>query len=85
MVGSHSQTSINTEKLEIKIGLLKILYANSFVGLDHEDLYTNFTKFYKLYGTLEAPEEEEEKMFKWLFPHYLIGKAKKWYMDHLYR
>lgn len=77
MVGSHSQTSINTEKLEIKIGLLQILYANSFVGLYHEDLYTNLTKFYKLYGTLEAPEEEEEKMFMWLFPHYLIGKAKE--------
>lgn len=68
MVGSHSHTSINTEKLEIKFGLLQILYANSFVGLDHEDLYTNLTKFYKLYGTLEAPEEEEEKCLCGYFP-----------------
>lgn len=64
-------------------GLLQILYANPFTGLDHEDPYTHLTKFYEIVGTVGAPEEEEEQqqVFKILSPHSLIGKEKEWYLD----
>ena len=70
-----------TRRTEMKTGLLKIIYANPFVGLDHEDPYTHLTKLYELVGTLGAPEVEEEDDFMRLFPHSLIGKAKDWYLD----
>lgn len=44
----------------MKTGLLQIIYANSFSGVDHEDPYTHLTKFYELVGTLGASEVEEE-------------------------
>ncbi|KAK2397155.1 hypothetical protein QL285_058761 [Trifolium repens] len=71
----------NTRQIEIKPGLLQILYANPFAGLDHEDPYNHLTKFYEIANTLGAPEAEEENVFKRMFPHSLIGKAKDWYLD----
>ncbi|XP_058774726.1 uncharacterized protein LOC131648998 [Vicia villosa] len=68
-------------RAEMKTGLLQIIYANPFAGLDHEDPYTHLTKFYEIAGTLGAPEAEEEAVFMRLFPHSLIGKAKDWYLD----
>ena len=54
---------------------------NPFTGLDHEDPYTHLNKFYEIFGTLGAPEVEEEPMFMRLIPYSLIGKAKEWYLD----
>lgn len=65
-----------TRRTEMKIGLLQIIYANPFTGLDHEYPYTHLTKFYELVGMLGAPEVEEEADFMRLFPHSLIGKAE---------
>lgn len=70
-----------TRQTEMKTGLLHIIYANPFAGLDHEDPYTHLTKFYELTGTLGAPEVEEKANFIRLFPHSLIGKANDWYLD----
>lgn len=52
-----------TRQTEMKIGLLQIIYANPFAGLDHEDPYTHLTKFYELVGMLGAPEAEEDADF----------------------
>lgn len=41
--------------------MLKILYAIPFAGLDHEDLYTNLTKFYKFSRMLGALETEDKQ------------------------
>ncbi|XP_058732960.1 uncharacterized protein LOC131604545 [Vicia villosa] len=65
----------------MKTGLLQLLYQNPFMGLDHEDPFTHLTKFYEIAGTIGAPETEEEQVFKRLFPHSLILKAKEWYLD----
>ena len=58
-----------------------MLYHNPFTGLDHEDPYTHLKKFYEIAGAIGAPKEDEEQMFKRLFPYSLIGKAKDWYLD----
>ncbi|GAU33902.1 hypothetical protein TSUD_357000 [Trifolium subterraneum] len=71
----------NTRQIEIKPGLLQILYANPFAGLNHEDPYSHLTKFYEIADTLGASEAEEEAVFMRMFPHSLIGKAKDWYLD----
>ncbi|XP_058727136.1 uncharacterized protein LOC131598568 [Vicia villosa] len=68
-------------RAEMKTGLLQIIYANPFAGLDHEDPYTHLTRFYEIAGTLGTPAAEEEAVFMRLFPHSLIGKAKDWYLD----
>ena len=65
----------------MKTDLLQIMYANPFTGLDHEDPYTHLTKFYEIAGSAGVPEVDEEQLFKRLFPHSLIGKAKDWYLD----
>ena len=51
----------------MKTGLLHLVYANPFSGLDHEDPYTHLIKFYELAGTLDAPATEEEAIFMRLF------------------
>ena len=65
----------------MKTGILQLLYHNPFTKLDHEDPYTYLTKFYEIAGAIGAPEEDEEQMFKILFPYSLIGKDKDWYLD----
>ncbi|CAK8563150.1 unnamed protein product [Lathyrus sativus] len=47
-----ARTPTNTRQAEMKTGLLHIIYANPFIGLDHEDPYTHLTKFYELAGML---------------------------------
>lgn len=74
-------TQRKTFQTEIKIGLLKNLYGNSFLGFDHENPSTHLTKFYQLFGTLGALEAEEEAVFMRYFPHPWIDKAKEWYID----
>lgn len=65
----------------MKIGLLQILYANPFTGLDHEDPLTHLTKLYELFYTSKALEGEEEAVFLRLFPYSLTTKVKEWYFD----
>ena len=65
----------------MKTGILQLLYVNPFAGLDHEDPHYHLTKFYEISGSVGAPEAEEEQVFKRLFPHSLVGKAKDWYLD----
>ncbi|KAK2382248.1 hypothetical protein QL285_069796 [Trifolium repens] len=71
----------NTRQIEIKPGLLQILYVNPFAGFDHENRYTHLTKFYEIADTLGATEAEEENVFMRMFPHSLIEKVKDWYLD----
>ncbi|XP_058742365.1 uncharacterized protein LOC131614837 [Vicia villosa] len=78
---AHLTNNPAARRAEMKTGLLQIIYANPFSGLDHEDPYTHLTRFYEIAGTLGAPEAEEEAVFMRLFPHSLIGKAKDWYLD----
>lgn len=47
----------------MKMGLLELLNANPFAGLDHEDPYTNLLKFYEIYGALEVSKTKEEDCF----------------------
>lgn len=80
----HAQISRNANNgrnSEMKTRILQLLYANPFIGLDHEDPYTHLTKSYEIAGSMWAPEADEEQLFKILFPHSLIGKAKEWYLD----
>lgn len=46
----------NARNHEMKTELLQILYANPFVGLDHEDPYTHLNKFYEIASTLCSSE-----------------------------
>ena len=71
----------NARFTEMNTGLLQLLYANPFHGHDHEDPYTYLTKFYEIAGAAGAPEAKEEQYFQRFFPHYLVGKAKDWYLD----
>lgn len=73
---AHLTNTANNRQAEMKMGLLQIIYANPFAGIDHEDPYTNLTEFYELAGTLGAPEAKEEAVFMRLFSHSLIGKGK---------
>ncbi|MCI67023.1 hypothetical protein A2U01_0088281, partial [Trifolium medium] len=54
---------------EMKIGLLQLLYANPFAGLQHEDPYNHLVKFYEIAGSLGTTLAEEEAVFKRMFPH----------------
>lgn len=79
---AHISRPLNINRqTKMKTRLLQIIYVNPFVGLDHEDPYTHLTKFYELFGTLGAFEAEAEVVLMRLFPHYIIGKAKDWYLD----
>src|ERR1044072_3196034 len=66
---------------EVKSGLVQLMYANPFAGLDHENPYTHLTKFYELCGTAGLTQAEEEAVFLRLFPLTLIGHAKDWFLD----
>ncbi|XP_058726128.1 uncharacterized protein LOC131597447 [Vicia villosa] len=78
---AHLTNNPAARRAEMKTGLLQIIYAHPFAGLDHEDPYTHLTRFYEIAGTLGAPEAEEEAVFMRLLSHSLIGKAKDWYLD----
>lgn len=52
----------NVHQTEMKMGLLKVIYANSFTRLDHEDPYTYLMKFYEILETPGAPKREEETL-----------------------
>ncbi|XP_057444964.1 uncharacterized protein LOC130737224 [Lotus japonicus] len=71
----------NEKPPEMKSGLVQLMYANPFAGLDHENPYTHLTKFYELCGTAGLAQTEEEVVFLRLFPLTLIGKAKDWFLD----
>ena len=66
---------------EMKTGILSLMYQNPFQGKDHEDPFAHLTKFYEIAGAAGVDEEQELSLFKRLFPHSLIGKAKEWYLD----
>ncbi|CAI8593035.1 unnamed protein product [Vicia faba] len=65
----------------MKTGILQLLYHNPFTRLDHEYPYTHLTKLFEITGAIGAPEEDEEQIFKRLFPYSLIGKVKDCYLD----
>ena len=71
----------NARQAEMKTGMLNILYQNPFCGHDHEDPYTHLIKFYEIAGLAGVAEAEELPLYKRLFPHSLVGKAKDWYLD----
>lgn len=52
----------------MKTGLLKIIYPNLFIRLDHEDRYIHLTQIYELSSTLGTLETKEEGVFMSLFP-----------------
>ncbi|XP_058777044.1 uncharacterized protein LOC131651394 [Vicia villosa] len=76
----NAQGGANTE---MKTGILQLVYANPFTGMDHEDPFAHLTKFYEIAGSTGVDAVNEESLFKRLFPHSLIGKAKEWYLDQL--
>jgi hypothetical protein len=53
--------------------------------MDHEDPYTHLIKFYEIAGSTGIDETGEEALFKRMFPHSLVGKAKEWYLDQAAR
>ncbi|XP_058766606.1 uncharacterized protein LOC131640210 [Vicia villosa] len=71
----NAQGGANTE---MKTGILQLVYANPFTGMDHEDPFAHLTKFYEIAGSTGVDAANEESLFKRLFPHSLIGKAKEW-------
>src|ERR1044072_7713457 len=70
----NAQGGRNTE---MKTGILQLLYASPFNRMDHEDPFTHLTKFYEIAGATGVDEAGEEVLFKRLFPHSLLGKAKE--------
>ena len=61
----------------MKTGILSLMYQNTFTGMDHEDPCAHLTKFYEIAGAVGVDEEQELQLFKRLFPHSLLGKAKE--------
>src|SRR4051812_39393985 len=76
----NAQGRTNTE---MKSEILQLVYANPFTGMDHENPFTHLTKFYEIAGSTGVDAANEESLFKRLFPHSLLGKAKEWYLDQL--
>src|SRR3954466_1539146 len=76
-----ARTAANGRPTELKTGIIQLICASPFAGLDHEDPYTHLTRFYELAGTTGAAQADEEALFKRLFPHSLLSKAKDWYLD----
>ncbi|XP_058734111.1 uncharacterized protein LOC131605818 [Vicia villosa] len=71
----NAQGGANTE---MKTGILQLVYANPFTGMDHEDPFAHLTKFYEIASSTGVDAANEESLFKRLFPHSLLGKAKEW-------
>src|SRR3954468_22040227 len=76
-----ARTAANGRPTELKTGIIQLICASPFAGLDHEDPYTHLTRFYELAGTTGVAQADEEALFKRLFPHSLLSKAKDWYLD----
>ncbi|XP_058766445.1 uncharacterized protein LOC131640049 [Vicia villosa] len=76
-----ARTAANGWTSELKTGILQVICASPFAGLYHEDPYTHLTRFYELAGTTGVAQDDEETLFKRLFPHYFLSKAKYWYLD----
>ncbi|XP_058784543.1 uncharacterized protein LOC131659354 [Vicia villosa] len=76
-----ARTAANGRTSELKTGILQLICASPFAGLDHEDPYTHLTRFYELASTTGVAQAEEETLFKRLFPHSLLSKVKDWYLD----
>ncbi|XP_058784897.1 uncharacterized protein LOC131659769 [Vicia villosa] len=74
----NAQGGANTE---MKTGILQLVYASPFTGMDHEDPFAHLTKFYEIAGSTGVDAANEESLFKRLFPHSLVGKSKEWYLD----
>ena len=66
---------------EMKTGTLNLLYGSPFTGMDHEDPFAFLTKFYEIALAAGVDQAQELPLFKRLFPHALLGKAKDWYLD----
>ena len=77
----NAQFARGGRNTEMKTGILQLLYANPFTGMDHEDPYTHLIKFYEIAGSTGIDETGEEALFKRMFPHSFVGKAKEWYLD----
>src|SRR3954469_25362659 len=76
-----ARTAANGRTSELKTGIIQLICASSFAGLDHEDPYTHLTRFYELACTTGVAQADEKALFKRLFPHSLLSKAKDWYLD----
>src|SRR3954467_14985216 len=76
-----ARTAANGRPTKLKTGIIQLICASPFAGLDHEDPYTHLTQFYELAGTTGVAQADEESLFKRLFPHSLLSKAKDWYLD----
>ena len=63
------------------MGTLNLLYGSPFTGRDHEDPFAFLTKFYEIALAAGVDQAQELPLFKRLFPHALLGKAKDWYLD----
>ncbi|XP_058733282.1 uncharacterized protein LOC131604883 [Vicia villosa] len=59
----NAQGGANTE---MKTGILQLVYANPFTGMDHEDPFTHLTKFYEI----------AEKFLERYFPQSRFMEAK---------
>ncbi|XP_058745887.1 uncharacterized protein LOC131618737 [Vicia villosa] len=64
--------------MEMNTGILQLVYANPFTGMDHEDPFAHLTKFYEIAGSTGVDAANEESLFKRLFPYSLLGKTKEW-------
>ena len=61
---------------EMKTGTLNLLYGSPFTVMDHEDPFAFLTKFYEIALAAGVDQAQELPLFKILFPHALLGKAK---------
>ncbi|GJW07223.1 hypothetical protein Tco_1569646 [Tanacetum coccineum] len=79
----HTDSSMIT-KPEIKIGdeFLKILYDNSFNGVDGSDVTDHIAKVLEITEWIKIPNVDKDELRLHVFSKSLSGDAKKWNCIH---
>lgn len=67
--------------MEINTGVIQLMHANPFSGMDYEDPINHLTKFYEIDERPGALDSAEENLYLRLFPQSLIERTKDWYLD----
>lgn len=77
----QSSKPITASSFELRLGLLAMVRAQSFLGLDYENPYYHLREFEQLCACLTIAGMSQETLRWKLFPFSLNERARQWY-DH---